>query len=95
MIQSQILYAINLVANVYYVLLLVRIIFSWLNLERTHPALRSIYRITYAATEPLLRPIRNLLFRYQRRMPIDFSPLVAWLLIEFIRRLLFRAVHML
>lgn len=91
----QIVHLINIIANVAYVVLLVRIVFSWLNLERTHPLLRRLHGVVYALTEPLLRPIRNLLFRYQRGMGIDFSPLIAWLLIEFVRRLLVRALQVL
>ncbi len=95
MLQLQLIWVINTVARVFYVVLLVRIIFSWINLQRAHPLLRTINRITYAFTEPLLRPIRNQLLRFQRGMPIDFSPIVAWFIIELIRALLIRLVRML
>lgn len=88
----QIIWAINLLFRAYYVLLLVRVIFSWLNIRRPHPLVMQIQRIAYAATEPLLRPIRNALAKYQRGVPIDFSPLVAWFLIELVRTLLFRSL---
>ena len=93
MLTTQIVWAIGLAADLYYVLLLVRVIFSWLNLRRPHPVLIQIHRVSYAATEPLLRPIRNLLMRYQHGVPIDFSPLVAWVIIEFARRLLTRIAY--
>ena len=92
MLRLQIVNAIFLLARVYYVLLFIRIIFSWLNIRRPHPIVMQVQRIAYAATEPLLRPIRNFLARYQRGMPIDFSPLVAWLLIEVFLRLVANAV---
>jgi YggT family protein len=91
-IRDQIARAIIIIADVYYVLLFVRIIFSWLNIRRPHPLLVQIHRITYAATEPLLRPIRNALAKYQRGVPLDFSPLVAWLLIELVRTVILRAL---
>jgi YggT family protein len=91
-LRSQIIWAIDLILNAYYVLLLVRVIFSWLDLRRPHPILMQIQRIAYGATEPLLRPIRNVLSRYQRGMPLDLSPLIAWFLIELVRRLLVRAL---
>ncbi|MFW6156828.1 MAG: YggT family protein [Armatimonadota bacterium] len=93
MLSNQIIIVIRLLARAYYVLLLVRIIFSWLNIRRPHPILMQLQRIAYAATEPLLRPIRNALAKYQRGVPIDFSPLVAWLLIEVVLQVLTSALR--
>ncbi len=92
MSRFQIAWAISLVLDVYYVLLLVRVVFSWLNIRRPHPILITIHRISYAATEPLLRPIRNVLMRYQQGVPIDLSPLIAWLLLDLISRVLIRSL---
>ncbi|MGI5816477.1 MAG: YggT family protein [Armatimonadota bacterium] len=92
MLRSQIIWAIDILLNAYYVLLLVRVIFSWLDLRRPHPILIQVHRIAYAATEPLLRPIRNFLLKYQRGMPLDLSPLIAWFLIEFARRVIVRSL---
>jgi YggT family protein len=91
-LRSQIIWAIDILLNAYYVLLLVRVIFSWLDLRRPHPILIQVHRIAYAATEPLLRPIRNFLLKYQRGMPLDLSPLIAWFLIEFARRVIVRSL---
>lgn len=88
MLKYQIIRGIELLAWVYYVLLFVRILFSWLNIRRPHPILMKIQRVSYAATEPVLRPIRNALAKYQRGVPVDFSPLIAWLLIELVVRVL-------
>jgi len=84
--------AINLVADVFYVLLLVRVVFSWLQPRRLHPLLQKIERLSFVTTEPLLKPIRNFLLRYQTGSPIDFSPIVAYLVIELARRLLLRVL---
>jgi YggT family protein len=84
----EIIRGIELLAWIYYVLLFIRIIFSWLNIRRPHPVLMKIHGISHAATEPVLRPIRNVVAKYQRGVPIDFSPLIAWLLIDVVVRLL-------
>lgn len=86
--------AINIVTGALYALVLVRVIFSWVRPRRMPPILRSIERISFVTTEPLLRPIRNLLFRYQAGSPVDFSPLVLYILIEFVRGILIRVLYM-
>ncbi len=73
---------------VYSYILLARIISSWLpNLDPSHPIVEFLYR----ATEPVLRPIRELL---PRSGMIDFSPIIAFFLIRLVRQfvvqLLFR-----
>ncbi|MBD3292492.1 MAG: hypothetical protein GF393_06180 [Armatimonadia bacterium] len=87
-LKYQIINVIQVLAWLYYALLFVRIIFSWLNIRRPHPLVMKIQGIAYAATEPVLRPIRNILAKYQRGVPLDFSPLIAWLLIDLVVRLL-------
>lgn len=83
---------INVVTYILYVLILVRVIFSWLRPRRLHPLLLRIERLAFVVTEPLLKPIRNLLYRFQSGSPIDFSPLILYLLIELIANLLTRAL---
>lgn len=84
--------AINFLAGVLYVLILVRVIFSWVQPRRMPRILYRLEHIAFVTTEPLLRPVRNLLFRYQRGLPIDFSPLVLYLLIELARGILIRVL---
>jgi len=84
--------AVQLIGYALYVLLLIRVIFSWLRPRHLHPILLRIERLSFVVTEPLLRPIRRLLFRFQAGSPIDFSPLVLYLLIELAQRLLIRAI---
>ena len=59
----------------YYLILLARVIFSWLPVSARSPLLLRLRGFTYDATEPLLRPIRRVLAPYQRQAPVDFSPL--------------------
>ncbi|HVH31000.1 MAG TPA: YggT family protein, partial [bacterium] len=65
-----------------YVLLIARVILSWVpGVDLSHPAVRFVYRVT----APILDPIR-------RVMPplggLDFSPWVAILLLSVVERVL-------
>jgi len=53
---------------------------SFVNPDPYNPVVQILRRVT----EPVLRPIRNVLARYQTGL--DFSPLVAILIIQFIQR---------
>ena len=46
-----------------------------------------VYEILSMFTEPLVGPIRELLFRYID-IPIDFSPIIAFFLISIVQRLI-------
>ncbi|MEA3400403.1 MAG: YggT family protein [Armatimonadota bacterium] len=90
--RQEIANAVNLAFNIYLFIILVRVIFSWIRLRRPPAIVRQIERFAHAATEPLLRPIRNLLYRYQSGSPIDFSPVIAWLLILVVQRIVIRLI---
>ncbi len=64
------------------------VIISWLPVPRDNQLVRLLHQIT----EPILAPIRALMERLLagRNVMLDFSPLVALLLISFIRRLIIR-----
>lgn len=68
-------------------ILLGRVIVSWVNADYENP----VVRFLYAATEPILRPLR-------RRLPLvaggfDFSPLAAWVAVIFLQRFLVRSLY--
>lgn len=68
--------------------LVIRAILSWIpNLPRDNPIIALLDQIT----EPILSPIRELIGRssFGRNSMLDLSPLVVYLLIEAIRRILF------
>jgi YggT family protein len=69
-----------IVLNVYYWLILIRALLSWVNPDPFNPIVQFLYR----ATEPVLEPIRRLL----PPMGIDFSPLIAFLVILFLQNFL-------
>ena len=78
--------------DIYGLILLIRVIFSWLRLPSYHWASRTIGKFCYAATEPLLRPIRRWLAPYQRSSAFDFSPVVLYVLIILVEALAERLI---
>jgi YggT family protein len=80
--------AINLVLRIIEYAILARVIISWLPISRDNPLIRLLYQIT----EPILAPIRGIIQRsaFGRNMMLDFSPVVAFLLISLIRNIIFR-----
>jgi len=78
----------NLLLNILILAIFLRAILSWVM-----PVGRDRWtRILVDITEPILAPIRSLLLKYLR-IPIDLSPIVAWLLIILLQRLLTQAFY--
>ncbi len=69
--------------DLYMLVLLARVLLSWVSLDRRHPVALWIWR----ATEPVLGPIRSVLGIWGG---LDFSPIVAILILSFLRRLIVR-----
>ncbi|WP_406678196.1 YggT family protein [Neomoorella carbonis] len=63
-------------------LIIARILISWFPHDPNHPVLRFIYEVT----EPVLAPFRRLMPRTS--IPIDFSPIIAVLVLQLVERLL-------
>lgn len=78
---SFIIYLINLFFTALNLAILARILVSWVNPNPYHPAMQILYQIT----EPILAPIRQYL---PQTGMIDFSPLVAIILLQLVQRLL-------
>lgn len=70
---------IRLIA-IYNYIILARVLLSWFIQD---PA-SQIMRFLYAITEPILGPIRSIM----PNMGLDFSPIVAYLLLNILRRIL-------
>jgi YggT family protein len=77
---------INLLLNLYIYLLIGAAVFSWLIafnvINARNPMVSSIGRLLYQLTEPVLRPIRNML---PAMGGIDISPVIVILIIIFIQ----------
>lgn len=80
---------INSLLNVFYVLLVARIILSWFPM-RPGGIMADVIEVLYALTEPLLVPIRKLIPPIAVGMGhMDLSPLILLLLLNLLRRILF------
>jgi YggT family protein len=70
------------ILQVYSFILLARVLLGWLpNLDRNNPIVQFLYDIT----EPVLKPIRDML---PATGMMDFSPLIAFLIISVLSRVL-------
>ena len=65
-------------------IILIQCLLSWI------PSIRmsKLYEVLSMVTDPIEEPIRQVLYRYVS-LPIDFSPVVAILLIELMKRLVY------
>jgi len=73
--------------RVYELLLVARAISSWLPVDLSNP----IVNFLFTVTEPLLAPIRNLLFKipFFANCPLDFSMIVLFMIFEIIQTVLY------
>lgn len=92
---------VSLLFGAYQLILLARVLLSWMSLSTQNRLFSygkqgrpthfiALSSLVYALTEPLLRPIRKVLFRYQGGMAVDFSPMVLWLLLFLVEGVLLR-----
>jgi YggT family protein len=70
---------LEIVLEIYMWIIIIRALISWVNPDPYNP----IVQILTKMTEPVLRPIRKLVPPY--KVGIDFSPLIAVLIIIFLQ----------
>lgn len=75
-------------ASIFDVLIFARVLLSWIPIG-DNPTLRSIAGVIYAATEPILAPIRRIL---PPMGGLDLSPIVAMVLLQVISTMFTRLV---
>ncbi len=75
---------LNLVCYAFFIILFIRIAFSWIGPDMRNP----IFRISYQLTEPVLAPVRSLL---PPTGGIDLSPMIVTFVLFMILNLLSRA----
>ncbi len=68
------------------IMIFTRVIMSWINIDPYSQFASFVYRVT----EPVLEPVRELMNKIINTGSIDFSPIVALFLIQFIHRTLIR-----
>ncbi len=72
---------VDRIFEVYRWIILARVLMSWFpNLDRTHPVVVFLYKVT----EPILRPVRQIIPAVSG---IDFSPIVVFILLNFVRQI--------
>ena len=78
---------ISTLFQIYNLLLFARIISSWFPINRSS----QLYRLLYIVTAPVLAPFRDIFHRFGlMRTGIDFSPIVAIFVLNYIRNLIIR-----
>ncbi len=73
---------INLIYYIFIILLLARVLFSWIRPDPYHPTWGPLMRFVYQATEPILAPVRRIL---PPMGGLDLSPLIVWVIASFVR----------
>lgn len=78
---------INTAFEVYLYMVIARVLLSWVPHNPSQPVIRFLYE----ATEPLLKPCRRLV---PPLGGIDFSPIIAVMAVEFLRRIVIMIYYM-
>jgi len=73
--------------RLYEVIILARVLMSWIHVDPYHPVAVWIYRLT----EPVLDPIRRIL--PTDRIGLDLSPVVVIIMIRFLERIIIGTLH--
>ncbi len=77
---------VEVILTIYYWLILIRALISWVNPDPWNPIVRFLER----ATEPVLVPIRRAIPMFN--FGIDLSPLIAFVILLFLKSFLVRTL---
>lgn len=72
----------NLIFQIVYFLLLIRVLLSWIPHDRSHPIVYHLYNIT----EPILAPFRNIISPYKTG-GLDISPIFAFIALSILQKI--------
>ena len=78
---------LDMVLTLYMWVIIIRALISWVNPDPYNPVVQILQKLT----EPVLRPLRNLIPVY--RMGIDITPLIAILIIIFLTTAVVRSLY--
>jgi YggT family protein len=78
---------LDILFNILYLLIVVRTLISWVNPSPYNPIVQFLYK----TTEPILYPIRKS-FPLHFKIGIDISPLIAILIIFFLKSFVVRTI---
>ena len=76
---------IDMIFNVLELSIFIEVILSWVYANRTNQYIELLHKIT----GPLLQPGRKIQDRYFPNTMVDFSPIIALVILMFIRRIVF------
>ena len=76
---------INAIFDIVYLLLMVRILLSWI----PHNRYNSIVSVLYQLTDPILRPFQNII---PTTMGFDVSPILAFIFLGILKNVIFRLI---
>jgi YggT family protein len=79
---------LNIIFTIAWWLILIRALISWVNPDPYNPIVQFLYK----TTEPILDPIRRILPQ-GLRFGIDISPIIAFLVIVFLRSFLVQTIY--
>lgn len=68
--------------NIYMIIVLVNVLLSWIVFGTQNLVIRRIYLATAHLVDPLLQPIRKVLYPITGNIGIDFSPIVLLVLLH-------------
>ena len=77
---------VSLVFNIIYFVLIIRIILSWVGIDRSNELVNIIYRVT----DPILLPFKRLPLQFGM---MDFSPIIAFLVLSVLRSFLVNVLY--
>ncbi|MDO4541210.1 MAG: YggT family protein [Bacillota bacterium] len=81
---------VNIAFEVYFIILLIRVVLSWIRIS----PYSKFYQFIFNMTEPLLAPIRRLT-KVSPTMPVDFSPMILMLILIVVERLVYFLITLL
>jgi YggT family protein len=73
---------VSLLFRVYSILILIRVLLSWVSVSPFHPAVRVLHQVT----DPVIVPLRRLIPPIGGT--VDVSPIAALILLEIVHRIL-------
>lgn len=76
---------INWTEQIIEIMIIARVILSWINRDPFNPLIQQLYRLT----DPLLKPFQNIV-PPEKLGGIDISPLIALLAVQLVARVLIR-----
>jgi len=70
-------------------LIIARVIMSWIQFDYSNQTMYKLTSAIYSLTEPIIGPVRDMLGRTALgRLPLDLSPIVAMVALQFVNYLL-------